>query len=103
MKRNETPQMLASASSIRMWRRLTLVPNAPAAVGLPRYSDLPGFRCGTARPPSSRSHRRRARAHRRAARTRAEPFRAGRLLAALVRALRLQAFGARPEAIALDG
>jgi len=35
MKRNDTPQIAASASSMITWRRLTLLPNAAAVVGLP--------------------------------------------------------------------
>ena len=41
MNMNDEPQIAASAPSIRRWRRLTPPPNAPAAVGLPVYTEPP--------------------------------------------------------------
>src|SRR5439155_4919642 len=58
---------------------------------------------GTAPPSCSRPHGRGARAYPGAARARPEPFGARGLLAALVRALRLQALGAPAQAAALGG
>src|SRR6266511_429739 len=62
----------------------------------------PDAGCGTASAPRARAHGQRVRANRGSSRTRAEPLRARGLLAALVRALRLQALGAAAEAAALD-
>src|SRR5580765_4992789 len=97
MNMNEEPQIAASAPSIRRWRRLTPPPNAPAAVGLPVYTEppVPGRR--SAHSPRARTDRRGTAAHPRVARARAEPLRAGGLLAALVGALRVQAFGPPAE------
>ena len=106
MNMKDEPQIAASAPSIRRWRRLTLSPNAAADVGLPNYTESPdrgrrsAHRC-CSRPSRARPHGRGAGPHRRAARSRAEPLRAGGLLAALVGALRLQAFGPPAETTSL--
>src|SRR4029450_7618867 len=96
MNMNDDPQIAASAASIRRCRRLMCRQNAPTAVVLPDYTDSPdrGRRSAAGLSPHSpcpRSDRRGVRAHRRVARARAQPFRAGGLLAPLVGALRLQA------------
>ena len=75
--------------------------NAPGDVVLPRYSPVSDDGGRSASASRTRPHGRGVHANRRAARARAEPLRAGRLLAALVGALRLQALGAAAQAAAL--
>ena len=110
MNMNELPQIRASAISITAWRRFTGNSNvrstAPSreigAVGRPPVHWPPELGRRAASPPRPRSHRRGVRAYPGVARRGAERLRAGGLLAALVRALRLQALGAAPAPPAVD-
>src|SRR6187551_1999932 len=107
---NAEPQIAASASSMNVCRRLMVLATHGTARSFrggsrqrARVHWPSELGCRTATPPGARPHGRGARANRRAARARAERLRAGGLLAPVVRALRLQAFGAPPEAAPLLG
>src|SRR5207237_557997 len=99
MKRYDAPQIAARRPIKKPYERV--IPG--------RYRRRPGLHwppdagCGTTSAPRARTHGSRVRANRGASRTRAEPLRARGLLAALVRALRLQALGPAAEAAAVGG
>src|SRR5262249_11872072 len=100
--RRERSSTALSFVRIRTILRLAGGMSRPARPGRgPGYTESPDGGRRPAAPSLPRSHGLGSGPYPGAARPRSEPLRARRLLPPLVRALRLQAFGAAPEAAAL--